>query len=191
MEKLVIIVMMILTSCFFGSIMHFSEKDIADAVNVVINSSFEDGKFNSEALPEEWMVLDDAAEKIIWDDNNMHTGSKCLRIEYPDHKLNIISDAFPINPEYIYYSRCFLRTNYQSNHPIIIRFLAFNAKGKRVNKFSNKGYPKEDWTQIDLTSGFLNSTARFGRIIITLPKKPDKLFWIDDVESYSVYKIQK
>jgi hypothetical protein len=73
----------------------------------------------------------------------------------------------------------------------VIRFLAFNAKGKRVNKFSNKGYPKEDWTQIDLTSGFLNSTARFGRIIISIPKKPDKIFWIDDVESYNVYKIQK
>ena len=191
MKKLIIGVIVILTSCYFGSIMRFSEKDIGDTVNAVINPSFEDGEYNSETLPEEWMVLNDAAEKVFWDDNYKRTDSKSLRVEYPDDKINIISDAFPINPEYVYYSRCFLRTNYRSNHSVIIRFLAFNAKGKRVNKFSNKGYPKEDWTQIDLTSGFLNSTARFGRIIISIPKKPDKIFWIDDVESYNVYKIQK
>jgi hypothetical protein len=54
MEKLIIGVIVILTSCFFGSIMHFSEKDIGDTVNTVINPSFEDGEYNSETLPEKW-----------------------------------------------------------------------------------------------------------------------------------------
>lgn len=191
MKKLLLILLVIISSCFFGSIMNFSEKDIVGKENVVFNPSFENGEFEANSMPEDWMVLNKPENQIFWDDNYRHSGGKSLKIQYPKSKINIISDAFPIDAEAVYYSRCFVKSSYQSNHPVTIRFLAFNSKGKRVNKFSSKGYPGEDWTQIDLTSGFLKSTARFGRIIISIPKKPDKIFWLDDIDSYNVYKIQK
>ena len=191
MEKIILALVIILSSCFWGSVMNFSEQDIKDNENEVLNSSFENGEFDPQVLPDNWFLLEDTSEYIAWDNKNPHTGSKSLKIEHPKDKLNIISDAFPIDADYVYYSRLFVKTNYNSNQSITIRFLAFDAKGKRVSKFSNNGLPKQDWTQIDITSGFLKSTARFGRIIISIPRKSDKIYWLDDIESYAVYRIQK
>lgn len=191
MEKIIITLLVILSSCFFGSVMNFSEKDIKDNENKVFNTSFENGEYDHQELPDGWFLLEDTSDYITWDNENSHTGSKSLKVEHPKEKINIISDAFPIDADHVYYSRLFVKTNYNSNQSITIRFLAFDVKGKRVSKFSNNGLPKQDWTQIDITSGFLKSTARFGRIIISIPRKSDKIYWLDDIESYAVYRIQK
>ncbi|MDP8203053.1 MAG: hypothetical protein P9L95_00820 [Candidatus Tenebribacter mawsonii] len=191
MEKIILALFIILSSCFFGSVMNFSEKDIKSNENEVFNTSFESGDYDSQKLPESWFLLEDTSDYITWDNENPHTGSKSLKVEYPKDKINIISDAFPVDADQVYYSRLFVKTNYNSNQSITIRFLAFDAKGKRVSKFSKTGLPKQDWTQIDITSGFLKSTARFGRIIISIPIKSDKIYWLDDIESYAVYRIQK
>lgn len=191
MEKIILALFIILSSCFWGSVMDFSEEDIKDSENEVINTSFEDGEFDSKKLPDNWFLLEDTSEFITWDNNNPYTGTKSLKIEYPKNDVNIISDAFPIDADYVYYSRLFIKTNYNSNQHITIRFLAFDTKGKRVSKFSKNGLPKQEWTQIDITSGFLKSTARFGRIIISISRKSDKIYWLDNIESYAVYRIQK
>ncbi len=191
MFNFLLVFTLIFSSCFFGSITDFSDKDIVGKQNSVINSGFEDGDYQYNHMPENWKVLDEPNENVFWDNTNFFNGEKSLKIEHPSSKISIISEAFEIDPEAVYYSRCFIKTNYQSNHSITFRFLAFNAKGKRVDKFSVKNYPKTDWTQVELTSGFFNRNAKFGRIIISFPKRPDKIFWIDDVESYNVYKIQK
>ena len=191
MEKIIIALFIVLSSCFFGSVMDFSEKDIKDNENEVFNTSFEIGEYDPQKLPDGWFLLEETSEYITWDNKNPYTGSKSLKVEYPKDKINIISDAFPIDADQVYYSRLFVKTNYNSNQSITIRFLAFDSKGKRVSKFSNNGLPKQDWTQIDITSGFLKSTARFGRIIISIPRKSDKIYWFDNIESYAVYRIQK
>ena len=102
-----------------------------------------------------------------------------------------ISDSFPIDPESVYFTRCLIKSNYKSNHAVTIRFLAFDSKGKQLNKFTEKYYPDTDWTTMRLTTGFFKTAARFGRIVVSFPSKPDKVFWLDDLESYSVYRIQK
>jgi len=191
MEKIVVAFMIILSSCFFGSVMNFSEKDINGKINEVYNSSLENGEFNQNILPEGWSLLENGSDYVEWNSDLSRTGSKCLKVEHSENRINIISDAFPIDADQIYYSRFFVKTNYNSNHLITIRFVAFDTNGKRVSKFSENGLPKSDWTQIEITSGFLKSTARFGRIIISIPSKSDKIYWIDDIESYAVYKIQK
>ncbi|MDP8268859.1 MAG: hypothetical protein P9L97_09045 [Candidatus Tenebribacter davisii] len=191
MEKVIIVVLAVLSSCFFGSVMDFSEKDIKDKKNEVFNTSFEIGDYDLHKLPDGWYLLEDTSKYILWDNETSKTGSKCLKIENPKDKINIISDSFPIDADHVYYSRLFMKTNYNSNQSITIRFLAFDEKGKRVSKFSEHGLPRQDWTQIDITSGFLKSTARFGRIIISIPRKSDKIYWLDDIESYAVYRIQK
>jgi len=191
MEKIIIALLVVLSSCFLGSVMDFSEKDINDTENEVYNASFEDGEYDPQKLPDGWFLLEDTFDYVSWNNEIPHTGSKSLKVQYPEEKINIISDAFPIDADHVYYSRFFVKTNYNSNQSITIHFLAFDSKGKRVSKFSENGLPKQDWTQIDITSGFLKSTARFGRIIISIPKKSDKIYWLDDVESYAVYRIQK
>ncbi len=191
MEKIVIALMIILSSCFFGSVMNFSEKDIIGKKNEVYNSSFENGEFNPNILPEGWSLLDEASDYVAWNSEISRSGSKCIKVEHSEDKINIVSDAFPIDADQIYYSQFFVKANYNSNHLITIRFVAFDTNGKRVSKFSENGLPNTEWTQIDITSGFLKSTARFGRVIISIPRKSDKIYWIDDIESYAVYRIQK
>lgn len=191
MGKIIVALLIILSGCFFGSVMNFSEKDIKGKENEVYNTSFEDGEYSSNKLPDGWSLLKSDSDYIFWDNETSRTGAKCLKVEHLKDKINIISDAFPIDADYIYYSRFFVRTNYDSNHLITIRFIAFDTKGNKVSKFSENGLPKKEWTQIDITSGFLKSTARFGRIIISIPSKSDKIYWLDDIESYAVYRIQK
>ena len=191
MEKFSIALVLILSSCFVGTVMDFSEKDINGKENEVYNASFENGEYDPDEMPDGWSLLDDKSNYILWDNKISRTGLKSLKIQHPKSKINLISDAFPIDADYVYYSRFFVKTNYDSNQLITIRFLAFDAYGNRVSKFSENDLPKQDWTQIDITSGFLKSTARFGRIIISIPKKPDKIYWLDDIESYAVYRIQK
>ena len=191
MEKIIIALLVFLSSCFFGTVMDFSEKDINGKENEVYNASFENGEYDPDEMPDGWSLLEDKSDNILWDNEISRTGLKSLKIQHPKNKINLISDAFSIDADYVYYSRFFVKTNYDSNQLITIRFLAFDANGNRVSKFSENELPKQDWTQIDITSGFLKSTARFGRIIVSIPKKPDKIYWLDDIESYAVYKIQK
>lgn len=191
MLQLILIVSVIVSSCVFGSISDFSEEDIKDKENIVFNPGFEKGETAEDAMPLFWMTLDNDLTHINWDNVNRYEGTRCLHVENPGKKINIVSETFPINPEYVYYTRCYMKTNYYSNHQAYIRFVAFNEKGKRVNKFSEKIYPEEEWTKGALTTGFFNPKARFGRIIISIPDREDKEFWIDNVESYQVYRIQK
>ncbi len=191
MGKIIIVLFVFLSSCFLGTVMDFSEKDINGKENEVYNASFENGEYSPDKMPDGWSLLDNKLDHILWDNEISCTGLKSLKVQHPKNKINLISDAFPIDANYVYYSRFFVKTNYDSNQLITIRFLAFDVNGNRVSKFSENDIPKQDWTQIDITSGFLKSTARFGRIIISIPKKSDKIYWLDNIESYAVYKIQK
>ncbi|OPX26465.1 MAG: hypothetical protein B1H06_05645 [Candidatus Cloacimonas sp. 4484_143] len=191
MGKIIIVLFVFLSSCFLGTVMDFSEKDINGKENEVYNASFENGEYSPDKMPDGWSLLDNKLDHILWDNEISRTGLKSLKVQHPKNKINLISDAFPIDANYVYYSRFFVKTNYDSNQLITIRFLAFDVNGNRVSKFSENDIPKQDWTQIDITSGFLKSTARFGRIIISIPKKSDKIYWLDNIESYAVYKIQK
>jgi len=191
MIKLIIAVALVTAGCFFGSIIDFSEQDIKGKENVIFNSGFEVGNFDVEPIPVGWTALNVQEELISSDLDIFSSGQRSLRIDHPNKKINLISESFPIDPEAVYFTRCYLKANYQSNHAVEVLFVAFDSKGKQVNKFKTKGYPIEDWTKVMLTTGFFKPTARFGRIIITFPNRPDKVFWVDDVESYDVYTIQK
>ncbi|HHE64980.1 MAG: hypothetical protein B1H06_01040 [Candidatus Cloacimonas sp. 4484_143] len=191
MLRVVIALSVIISGCVFGSIMQFSEIDIKDAENTVFNSSFEIKNSEDSKLPDGWMALDELENTVSWDNQNSASGERSLKIAHARKKVNIISDSFPIDPESVYFTRCLIKSNYKSNHAVTIRFLAFDSKGKQLNKFTEKYYPDTDWTTMRLTTGFFKTAARFGRIVVSFPSKPDKVFWLDDLESYSVYRIQK
>jgi hypothetical protein len=191
MIKFILAVALITAGCFFGSIIDFSEQDIKGKENEVFNSSFEEGEFEVDRIPLGWNVLNDLKNTISSDTEVFNSGKRSFKISHPKKRITLISESFPIDPEGVYYSRCSLKTNYKSNHAVEILFVAFDAKGKQVNKYKAKGYPDENWSKVMMTTGFFKSNARFGRIIISFPNRQDKIFWLDDVESYMMYQIQK
>ncbi|MDO9578901.1 MAG: hypothetical protein Q7J16_13540 [Candidatus Cloacimonadales bacterium] len=191
MIKLIIAVTLVVTGCFFGSIIDFSEQDIKGKENVIFNSSFEEGEFAADPIPLGWIILNDMQSCVSSDLENFNSVQRSLLISHPHKKINLVSESFPLDPDGIYFSRCFLKTNYQSNQAVEILFVAFDSKGKQVNKYKTKAYPQENWTKVVMTASFFKPNARFGRIIISFPARPDKVFWLDDVESYNMYNIQK
>lgn len=185
------IVLIILSGCFFQTLSQFSEDDIIGKKNKIPNSGFEDGIFGYEKTPDKWLIVNKPENLIFWENGIHHNGEKCLKIKNPNQKINIFSDAINIYPEDIYYTRCFVRADKSSNASITLLFLAFNITGKRVNRFVKKIKPGEEWSQIELVTGYFKNSALFGRVVISIPKKSGITFWIDDVESYKVYKFRK
>ena len=185
------LILIAFSGCFFGSLSQFSDEEIAGKENLIPNSGFEEGTYNYDILPEHWLIVNKPHFEIFWDRTNGFAGEKSLKIQSPSEEINLFSDAFNIDPGAIYYSRCFVKSNRQNAAPVTLYFLAFNLEGKKVNRFSSKIIPKQEWTEINLSSGFLKGDALFGRVVISFPKSKDVTYWIDNVETYEVYKLRK
>ncbi len=54
------------------------------------NTSFEDGEYDPQKIPDGWFLLEDTFDYISWDNENPHTGSKSLKVQHPKDKINII-----------------------------------------------------------------------------------------------------
>lgn len=187
----IVIVFLLLAGCVFGPVGNFSDKDIKNSQNEIYNSSFELTAENSKNILQGWTLIDDSTAEIALTNQEFNQGKLSLKIANPGKKISLISDSFSIDPQSIYYNQISFKTNYKSNHPVKFMFVAFDAAGKKINTFKTKCYPDDIWTKCDLTTGYFKPKARFARIIITIPARKDKIFWVDDVESYKIYKIQK
>ena len=185
------VLLIILSGCFFGSLSQFSDEEIAGKENLIQNSGFEEGNFKFDILPKHWLIINKPELEVFWDKTVSFKGERSLEIKNPSEEINLFSDAFNINPSSIYYSRCYVKADKPVSAPITIYFLTFNLKGKRMNRFVGKVIPKQQWTEINISSGFLKSTALFGRIVISFPKNKDITYWGDNVETYEVYKLRK
>ncbi len=191
MKKILYLFLILLTGCFFQTLSQFSEDDILDKKNIISNSGFESGKYEFDKIPDKWLILNKPENLVFWENGIHHNGERCLKIRNPNQKINLFSDAFNIHPENIYYSHCYVRADKSSNAHITLLFLAFDISGKRVNRFSRKIKPGKEWSKVELTTGFFKNSALFGRVVVSIPKKSNVTFWIDDVESYKVYKFRK
>ena len=183
-----LVIIAILSGCAFGSISQFSAKYAEGKENVVPNSSFEQGKYEPSSVPEGWVVLNDLENNTVWDDEIHNVGGKCLKVESSEEKTSLISDGFSINPQAVYYSRCYIKSDKPTKEPVKLHFFAFDKNGKKVNNYSEKVILKQGWNQIELTTGFFNANASVGRIAIAIPEEKGNVYWVDDVESYNVYK---
>lgn len=191
MFRLEIALVILISGCVFGSISEFSEDDIQDSQNEIYNSSFEIISEQDNYKLSGWTLLNDSESHVSVVNSDFNRGQHSLEISNTDQKISLVSDSFSIDPESVYFNRLFVKTNYKSNHFIEVQFVAFDANGKKVNDFKTKYYPDDIWTKVTLTTGFFKQNVRFARMIITIPARNDKIFWLDDIESYKVYKIQK
>lgn len=191
MKKILIFLVLIVAGCFSGFVMNFSEDDIKNEENIIQNSGFEEGNYNYTALPEKWIIMDKPDKTIFWDKDVFHNGEKSLKINNPAKKINIVSDSFSIDPGAVYFVKAYIKSDRVTSKQIILNFIVFDKEGKKLNQFKKAFYPTADWTPIKLTAGFFKSGAKFARVIISVPRKRDGTFWIDDVNTYNIHSFKK
>ncbi|MCD4818183.1 MAG: hypothetical protein K8S23_05795 [Candidatus Cloacimonetes bacterium] len=191
MNKILIIVLLIITGCGVGFVIDLRDSDQRDLINLVYNSGFESGDYDYDTTPEDWIVLNKPLNKIFWDNGESHNGEKCVKIKHPDRKISLISEAFSLNPEAVYQVKCFLKSQKDNSKSTLLTFSAFDKNGKKVNKFSKKIYPNQSWSSFELNTGFLKSSAKFGRITFIFPKDSKNVYWVDDVETYFIHSFHK
>ena len=191
--KLIIlqVIVILLIGCGVGFVVDFREQNIDFEENMIVNSGFEKGNYYNDNLPENWFVLEKTNGRIFWDNEIALNGKKSLRIQNPDQKISILSDAFSINSQAVYLCKAYIKNANVSTNPVIISFYAFDKNGKKVNKFSQKVYTHKKWTELKLTSGFLKSGAKYGRVKITIPHERKNTFWLDDVGCFYIHSFTK
>jgi hypothetical protein len=192
MKRIIVYAILLgLAACGVGFVMNFTESELKESDNLILNYGFEKGDYEYNNLPEDWIVLEQSDKNVFWDDNVSLNGSKSLKFENSSSKLTLISDAFPLNPETVYYATCYLKSQMLSSKNVVLYFHAFDENGKKVNQFSRKLSPDTNWRRLALSIGFLKSSAKFGRITIMFPNDTNNIYWIDDVKCFAVHSFQK
>ena len=110
MNRILIVVLLIITGCGVGFVIDLRDSDLRDSNNIVYNSGFENGDYDYNTTPEDWIVLNKPLNKIFWDNGEKHNGEKCVKIKHPDRKISLISEAFSLNPQAVYHVKCFLKS---------------------------------------------------------------------------------
>ncbi len=188
---LIISIGFVLTACIASSGLSFSKKDVRDLPNLVQNFGFEKSA-DSVGVLEHWTVMDDSVRKFAKVTDKEHfEGKKALEIKNPEKDVLIISDAFEIDNKGGYYSYCHLKVLNKTNKKITVLFFAFDENGKRKDRYRERYTISKDWKQYDISSGFFDKNVQYGRIIISLPKDKNQIYYLDDVESFKVYKFHK
>jgi hypothetical protein len=182
-------VIFMVSSCFYGSISDFSEADIKGKENELYNPDFEEGEYSAETIPEGWVALDAKPNDIIWDNQFAKDDGKSLRID-TDKKVVLVSEAFSLKPNNVYYSRVFARTKDEFTQNVSISVVTFNKNGKKLDKYSVTHQVADKWKPVNITTGFFKGSAVFGRVIITVNTSKGHPVWLDQAGSYLVYEIK-
>jgi hypothetical protein len=182
---------LLINACGVGFVMNFTDSELKNSENLVPNPGFEKGTYSYETLPDDWLVLEKKDKVVFWDDSISLNESKSIKVKNPSKKLTLISDAFLLNPESVYFASCYLKSDVMSVKNVVMYFHAFDDNGKKVNQFSRKLSPDTNWSRLALSIGFLKSSAKFGRITIMFPIDANNTYWVDDVNCFKVHSFQK
>lgn len=192
MKKMIMVALaaLMLTAC--GTRIHlYSRNEFLEKVNLIENSGFEVlDRFGSE-LPEGWILLDNSPDQVIIDSQIAHSGSKSLKIKKPLTSIQLTSDSFNVDPTCSYYCRCFLKANKNTKEPVTFYFITFDHDSKRINRFSQRVFPTQEWSMVEINTDSLDLNSAFGRIVLSIPDDSDINIWVDDVESYTICNTEK
>ncbi|HNX00380.1 MAG TPA: hypothetical protein PLE74_01405 [Candidatus Cloacimonadota bacterium] len=184
-----VIPLMLLTSCFFGPSLLFFDRDADGKPNLIPDGDFEIAHQTGNQTPNSWMFLSnfDYRNAISWDSLFVQNGKKSLMIKYPEQKVLLVSESFPIDNRSAYLNRCFVRSKYPSITPVVMYFRTFDKIGARKDNFTSKLKSNSTWNEILLSTGFFKPNAQFARVIISIPMDKDNIYWIDNIGSYHVH----
>ncbi|MCD4827984.1 MAG: hypothetical protein K8R90_00955 [Candidatus Cloacimonetes bacterium] len=182
---------LLLSACFFGSTLNFTEADAVGKPNLVPNGGFEHGIYGiykRDTLPEHWMVLQTPRQPdaSAWEEGNGYNSARYIRLNAGRTRLSLISDSFDLIPQAGYYNHVWLKTDLDNGEEVECRFIAFDVEGNTVNQFTQRVVPSAKWTRVEFNAAFFKKTARYGRIMVVVQPQPERRIWIDNIGSYNV-----
>lgn len=180
--------LLILLGCV-STIPKFCKNDFNEENNLILNGNFENQKSNGN--PEDWLIVGNREIILRMDDNIAQNGKLCLSLSNLGSQTDLISNYFKVNPSEIFYCRGLIKSGKESHTLIKLSIVAFDKNGNVVNTFSDEDYVDKKWKKFEITSGFLSTSARYARIIVSIPTDFRNSIWIDDIECYSAYKFMK
>lgn len=188
---LLILMALLLSSCFVGSTLIFTESDIGDSVNLVANPGFAAYSYTSEEALKGWSIYttpeDKSFDRIRIDPVTAIEGETSLRIDASDKDVFLISDSFKVRRYGGYYSR--IKVHSDSKQPPNLRFsfTTFKDDGKITNRFHKRAKFSKEWNPVSVSAGFLRPGVSFGRISVLIPAFSDGSIWIDDAGCWEVH----
>lgn len=172
---------LILLSGCVSTIPKYCSDDFNDNKNLVVNGDFE---CNS---PSNWVIISNQQTISHLDVSNSHQGNQCFQISSMGSGTDLISDFFKINPSEVFYCQGMFKSREQSEVKLKFSLVAFDKKGRIVNSFHIEDFIEKEWTMLEFTSGFFSTSARYARIVISIPVGYHNSLWVDDIKCYSAY----
>ncbi|MCB5272009.1 MAG: hypothetical protein LHW56_09225 [Candidatus Cloacimonetes bacterium] len=185
---------LLLSSCFVSSSLHFTEADIEDSSNLLLNPGFAPySLLGAEAL-RGWNLhveppLKDF-DKIKIDPTVSLEGDTSLKISASDRDVMLISEPFKVRRYGGYYSRLMIHSDSPNPPQVSMQMITFREDGKITNRFKNKTRLSEGWNRLAVSAGFLRPGVGWGRLCITIPPFEEGAVWLDDAGSWEVHSFR-
>ena len=187
---LLLVCLLLISSCFMGSSILFLESDALKKPNLIVNSSFETDANADHIMPKGWFLMGGSKDKpasISCDVSTSVSGTQSLRISGMDSSVMIVSDAFRIEGQGGYFIKGSAKSTKEYGPLVKIRFVAYSEAGTVRNTFTKRIRTSDEWRKGTISAGFLKPNVRFGRVIIIVPPTEDETIWIDDIGAYQVH----
>lgn len=185
------LILLLLSSCFVSSSLIFTESDIGESANLLMNPGFAPYALEGGEALRGWTVhvepYSDGFDKIMIDGQRFKEGKTALKISASDKDVLIISEPFEVRRYGGYYARIKARTDSPKAPQIELRMITFKDQGKITNRFKQKANLNDDWSLISTSAGFLRPGVNFGRVFIHIPPFSEGSIWLDDAGCWEVH----
>lgn len=182
---------LLLSSCFVSSSLLFTEADIKDSVNLLVNPGFAPYSLIGEEALKGWNVhVEPPAkdfDKIKIDPMYALEGDTSLKISASEYDIMLISEPFKVRRYGGYYSKVMVHSDSPKPPVITLQMITFKDNGKITNRFKEKIRLEEGWNKLDVSAGFLRPGVSFGRISILIPPFDEGSIWLDDAGCWEVH----
>ena len=180
-----------LSSCFVSSSLLFTEADIKDSKNLLVNPGFALYSLAPDEALKGWSIIVEPHsadfDKIRIDPLDASEGESSLEISASDKDIMLISEPFKVRRYGGYYSRIMLKTDSPNPPQITMQMITFKENGKITNRFKAKQSPTDLWSSLAVSAGFLRPGVSFGRVSILIPPFTEGSVWIDDAGCWEVH----
>ncbi|MCB5262095.1 MAG: hypothetical protein LHW64_09075 [Candidatus Cloacimonetes bacterium] len=186
-----LLVALLLSSCFVSSSLLFTEADIQDSGNLLLNPGFAPYSLSGEEALRGWNIHVEPPckdfDKIKIDPTLSLEGDTALKISASDRDIILISDPFKVRRYGGYYSRVMINSDSSRPVQIDMQMITFREDGKITNRFKAKTRLSEGWNRLAVSAGFLRPKVSWGRLSIHIPPFEEGSVWLDDAGCWEVH----
>lgn len=186
-----LLVVLLLSSCFVSSTLLFTEADIEDSKNLLLNPGFAPYSLLGEEALRGWNLHVEPPSKdfdrIKIDPTLSLEGDTSLKISASDRDVMLISEPFKVRRYGGYYSRLMIHSDSPNPPQINMQMITFREDGKVTNRFKGKTRLSEGWNRLAISAGFLRPGVSWGRLSITIPPFQEGSVWLDNAGCWEVH----